>query len=62
MSHLHSIIYSGNKIDDGHNGFFNWIECFCGLTGINDNEKTVWNEYNFSKRIGKTVWKRSETN
>ncbi len=59
LSDHHIVCYEGNKIykKNDPQTWFQWIECNCGLTGICQNGKDVWNEYNFCKRLEKTVYK-----
>ena len=59
QKHTHIVSYEGDKIHE-HNdpqAWFQWIECNCGLTGVCKNGKDVWNEHNFCKRLGKTVYR-----
>lgn len=53
--HTHFINHSGLTIFCDERDWFSYIECACGLTGVNENGKTIWNESNYSKRLGRMV-------
>lgn len=58
IKHTHFIISEGRKItmENGYD-WFSYINCSCGLTGVNENGKIEWNEHNFCQRLEKTVYK-----
>ena len=58
MLHTHFVAHEGRKITLDEGDWFSYIECSCGLTGVNENGKIEWNEHNFCQRLGKTVYKK----
>ncbi|NIQ14305.1 MAG: hypothetical protein GTO02_07845 [Candidatus Dadabacteria bacterium] len=49
--HTHINIKNCSYIKDVNNIPFRWIECFCGLTGIEQNKKLLWNKSNIKNGV-----------